>query len=192
MKTIVWDIDDVLNDLMRDWFCRGWLPAHPDCKVTYEDIKENPPHRILNIRLEEYLRSLDAFRAAEGPILEPVPESVGWFHAHGHNFRHIALTSVPLRSAHISAEWVMKHFGKWIRSFNMVPSPRADETIPAYDQNKGEFLEWWGRADLVVDDNTSTIEAAMGLGIQTAMMPRPWNTNPASIPDTFDLIEELF
>ena len=26
MLTIVWDIDDVLNDLMRDWFTESWLP----------------------------------------------------------------------------------------------------------------------------------------------------------------------
>ena len=37
MKTIVWDVDDVLNDLMRDWLTQWWMPAHPETKIDYEN-----------------------------------------------------------------------------------------------------------------------------------------------------------
>ncbi len=47
MKTIVWDIDDVLNDLTRAWFETAWLPAHRECRLTYEELKVNPPHELL-------------------------------------------------------------------------------------------------------------------------------------------------
>ena len=33
MRTIVWDVDDVLNDLMYQWFSRGWQAGAPDCDV---------------------------------------------------------------------------------------------------------------------------------------------------------------
>ncbi len=52
LKTIVWDVDDVLNDLMGSWFFLG-CQDHPECAVTYEDLKEKPPqgsrghHRLL-------------------------------------------------------------------------------------------------------------------------------------------------
>ena len=47
MLTIVWDVDDVLNDLMAVWFRDAWLPKHAACPVRYEEITENPPHRVL-------------------------------------------------------------------------------------------------------------------------------------------------
>ena len=59
MRTLVWDIDDVLNDLMRSWFTEEWLPTHPDCRLAYADLLENPPHRVLGIAEAEYLASLD-------------------------------------------------------------------------------------------------------------------------------------
>ena len=191
MKTIVWDVDDVLNDLMRDWLTQWWMPAHPETKIDYEKIAENPPHRILNIRREEYLQSLDAFRLAEGANMQPVPEALDWFRNHGHRFRHIALTAVPLFAADISAAWVMKHFGEWIRSFNVIPSARENDSSPVYDQTKADYLKWWGRADIFVDDNTENIEGAAAIGIQTVMMPRPWNRNLHSIADAFELVGKV-
>ena len=55
MVTIAWDVDDVLNDLMRHWFKSTWKTTHPECKVIYEDLSENPPRQIL------------------APFCEPVP-----------------------------------------------------------------------------------------------------------------------
>jgi hypothetical protein len=181
MKTIVWDVDDVLNDLMGAWFSEAWLPAHPDCPVRYEQLSENPPHHSLGVPLGEYLDSLDNFRAAHGAELIPNPEVLAWFRLHGHRFRHMALTAVPYRIADIWAAWVIKHFGHWIRSFNYVPSPRSDDAFPSYDANKRGFLIWWSRADIIVDDNTAHIAAAKELGITPLTFPRPWNHGDQSI-----------
>ena len=52
MKTVIWDVDDVLNDLMRCWFEKSWLLSHPECTLTYEDLTQNPPSK------EGYLRWL--------------------------------------------------------------------------------------------------------------------------------------
>ena len=42
MKTIAWDVDDVLNDCMRTWFERTWLPAHPGCAVGLRATRGEP------------------------------------------------------------------------------------------------------------------------------------------------------
>ena len=128
MKTIIWDVDDVLNDLMKEWLDKHWLPSYPDCAIRYEDLIENPPHNILHITIDNYRRSLDEFRMNRGSELRPVMEVHDWFKANGNKFRHIALTAVPLSLAHISAAWVYKYFGTWIRSFNVVPSPTIDRS----------------------------------------------------------------
>ena len=42
MKTIVWDVDDVLNCLTKEWFENYWLKKNPDCKISYSQINKNP------------------------------------------------------------------------------------------------------------------------------------------------------
>jgi hypothetical protein len=191
VKTIVWDVDDVLNGLMRAWFERSWLPQHPDSVLTYQDLRENPPHRVLNISSAEYLHSIDEFRATVGPQLELAPAVLAWFTMHGDKFRHAALTTVPLRAADLWAGWVIKHLGRWIRSFNFVPSPRQSESLPAYDQTKQDFLSWWGPADILVDDNVATIDAAREAGLQVILAPQPWNQAPGSLSDSLDALTGL-
>lgn len=193
MRTIAWDVDDVLNDLMRLWFEQAWLPSRPGCLLQYEDIKENPPHHLLGISLEEYLQSLDAFRfsGAVGQMM-PRPEVLNWFHNYGGQFRHIALTATPLRSAPISAAWVTHHFGCWVRSFNFIPSQRQDEYIPTYDYSKDSFLRWWSKVDVLVDDNAINVNAARALGIQGMLMPQPWNQSKLTTAETLSqLLVEL-
>jgi len=177
MKTIVWDVDDVLNDLMRGWFEQIWRAPHPSCTLNYGDIVKNPPCELLGIRQSDYLCSLDSFRQTDLARLQPVAETLNWFENHGHKCRHIALTSVPLNAAHLSGGWVMQHFGRWIRSFNIVPSPRDGDKAVDYDHTKKEFLNWWGKADFIVDDSEFNIDTARELGVTGILMPRPWNRN---------------
>ena len=94
-------MDDVLNDLMRDWFEWCWRPAHAGTGIRYEDIAENPPDQVLGISRADYLRSLDEFRRAEFERLRPVPDVAAWFGRHGHKCRHLALTAVPLGKANM-------------------------------------------------------------------------------------------
>ncbi len=191
MKTIVWDVDDVLNAQTRVWFEEYWRPAHPDCALSYAQLAENPPHRLLGISLTEYLASLDDFRLAHGSRMEPCAQILQWFHAYGAQFRHIALTAIPLRAADISAAWVLKHFGRWIRTFCFVPSSRAGEVLPAYEADKAEFLCWLGRGELLLDDNPANVESARHAGIPAMLMPQPWNASPLTVAETLAALTEL-
>jgi hypothetical protein len=189
MLTIAWDVDDVLNDLMRIWLREEWLPEHPQCRVCYEDLRANPPQSVLGASLEEYLASLDHFRRSRYAEIEPLAEAAAWFEGYGHAYRHIALTAAPLHAGPVSAAWVLRHYGRWIRSFHFVPSPRPGEALPEYDRSKREFLDWWGKADIVVDDMPANVEAAREIGIRAILMPRPWNGNSATLADAFRELE---
>ena len=180
MRTVVWDVDDVLNDLMYQWFMRAWLPEHPDCRTEYTGLSENPPHAALGVAREEYLASMDAFRKTNAGIhLTPNAEVLEWFAAHGSRFRHIALTARPLETAPEVAAWVMRHFGAWIRCFGVVPT-RPGEGIPMYDRGKGDFLRWLGKGDVFVDDTEENLKQAGELGFKTLTWPQPWNSSKQS------------
>jgi hypothetical protein len=178
MVTIAWDVDDVLNNLMRDWYVNGWKKKHPECRVAFDDISENPPYSILRTTREKYLESLDSFRAsAEYPRLAPVEPVVQWFAGHGNEYRHIAVTRVPVSFAPQSAEWVLRHFGTWIRTYHFVPSPRKTSSVPVYDENKRAFFQWIKNVNVLVDDNEDNIAGATSAGIKGVLYPRPWNSN---------------
>lgn len=192
MLTIIWDVDDVLNNLMYEWFTHQWLPGHPQCNIKYEQIIENPPHNLLGADIGEYLASLDAFRMSEqARQMQPVPEVLAWFVKHGHKCRHVALTATPLIGAGHSAGWVIRHFGQWIRSFNFVPSNREGQCIPVYDRTKADYLKWLGQGDVLIDDSLVNIESAKELGIKCILMPRPWNGACHSISNVLDSLSEL-
>jgi len=190
--TIVWDVDDVLNDLMQSWFERHWLKLHPECLKCYKDITKNPPHQILGVSLGDYLDSLDCFRMSGAfKKLSPINEVLEWFKLYGENFRHIALTAVPLCAAPISSEWILRYFGRWIRFFSFVPSDREQEKIPLYDKTKKELLIWLGKGDIFVDDNMENIKAAESLGMQSILIPQPWNNSKLTLAESLELITKL-
>ena len=190
--TLAWDIDDVLNDLMRNWLEAWWRPQHPDCTLNYEDIKKNPPHQLLGVELDEYLQSIDDFRlSGYYEQMQPNFKVLEWFKKNGSSFRHIALTSVPRIAASVSAAWVIRHFGDWIRTFHFVPSLRLNELLPQYYRSKGDFLRWWGKADILVDDNPDNLAAAQTLGIQTICMPQPWNCSRRTSDETLESLTIL-
>lgn len=189
MKTIAWDVDDVLNDLMRVWFEDFWRPKHPQLELNYEAIKINPPQELLSVSKEEYLASLDDFRLSGlYAKLEPIGEVKEWFEINGAKYRHVALTRVPVAVSNISAMWVMKNFGKWIRSFHFIPSYRKGENPPVYDESKGAYLNYFGKADLLIDDTMENIETAEKARVKTLVFPRPWNNSKMTINIMLDEI----
>ena len=191
MLTIVWDVDDVLNNLMQSWFENTWLRTHPGCNLSYRDIVRNPPGRILGISKSEYLESLDSFRLSkEYSHMKPNESAMCWFFERGRLYRHIALTATPLKTASISAEWVLGHFGKWIRSFSFVPSSRKGEYSPLYDRTKGDYLSWLGKGDVLIDDNMENVEAAKKIGLRTVLMPQPWNNSRQTQAECFGSLLE--
>lgn len=192
MITIAWDVDDILNDLMNVWLISKWLPEHPDCKVSFEQITQNTPEHIIKSTREEYRLSLDAFRLSGAYLqLKPDPEILAWFEEFGGKARHIALTSVPLKAAHISAGWVMRNFGRWIRSFNFVPSPRVNESAPDYGQTKADYLRWLNKIDVLVEDSEENIREAKESGIKGILVGKPWNKSNLSVKDALREINRL-
>jgi hypothetical protein len=175
MKTLVWDVDDVLNDLMRAWFEQGWRAEHAECTAGYADLRSNPPHEALGVTRQSYLDSLDRFRlTAASDALTPDAELLAWFEAHGAKFRHIALTARPLETSPSAAAWVMRHFGRWIRVFAVVPS-RPPAEAPEYDRDKGELLRWLGKGDALIDDTLRNLTDARAVGLEAFTWPQPWN-----------------
>ena len=191
MLTIAWDIDDVLNDLMRTWLEERWKAHHPDCELTYEAVGSNPPHQLIGATLEEYLQSLDAFRLSGAyDRMAPNPDIVAWFQTHGIKYRHIALTAVPRKAAAVSAAWVMRHFGDWIRTFHFVPSPRPDDIATRYERSKGDYLEWLGRVDCFIDDHPDHVRGASAAGVTTFLLSRPWNSGGMGLEKILSSLEE--
>jgi hypothetical protein len=188
MQTIVWDVDDVLNNLMYAWFTGAWMKEHPECGIEYSGLTENPPHFVLGVAREQYLASMDAFRKTEPGIhLAPNAEVLDWFRQYGSRFRHIALTARPLETAPEVASWVMRHFGSWIRCFGIVPTRLGDD-VPIYDRGKGDYLRWLGKGDVLVDDGEENLDQATGLGLRAVTWPQPWNR---STQDTTSTLLEL-
>lgn len=181
MLTIVWDVDDVLNDLMYQWFTCSWRVEAPECSVSFEELGGNPPHEALGITRDAYLNSLDAFRKTEqAQNMQPNAQVLAWLQDHGGDFRHIALTARPLQSAPDAAGWVMRHFGAWIRCVGVVPT-RTPDNVPVYDRTKGEYLKWLRCGDIMVDDSVENILQARSLGMKTFVYPQPWNKSSVSV-----------
>ncbi|HYA42703.1 MAG TPA: hypothetical protein VEF34_15475 [Syntrophobacteraceae bacterium] len=192
MKTIIWDVDDVLNDFMRVWL-DDWSPkAGAPTTFSFDRLTRNPPHELLGISPSEYLASIDDFRlSGRAASLSPSPQIVNWFRRHGDKCHNVALTATPLCAGHVCAEWVMRHFGRWIRSFNFVPSRRPADCSAQFHADKSDFLGWWGKADMVVDDKEENIAGALALGIRAALVPQPWNHSARTLTETLDAITEF-
>lgn len=191
MLTIVWDVDDVLNDLMLQWFHLGWKAEHPDCRLRFAELTRNPPHEVLGIAREEYLASLDLFRNTDaGQHLSPNPEILQWLIERGDRFRHIALTARPLETAPAVSAWVMKHFGAWIRCFGVVPS-RSISGEPVYDRTKGDFLKWLKCGDILIDDADDNVRDAESLGLKTFQVAQPWNKSTLTIARMVSQLSDL-
>lgn len=191
MLTIVWDVDDVLNDLMYQWFTFCWLVENPECKFSYAELSGNPPDEALGIARATYLASLDRFRKSDRAInMQPNAEVLAWMGEHGGRFRHLALTARPLETAPDVAHWVMRHFGAWIRAVGVVPT-RAAADVPVYDRTKGEFLKWLSCGDILVDDSEENVKQAQGLGMKTLLYPQPWNDRALTVTTLLKELTEL-
>ncbi len=191
MRTIIWDVDDVLNDLMYQWFTQGWRQEHPASTGDYGELSENPPHVSLGTTREEYFASMDAFRKTSAAVnLTPNDEVLRWFTAHGGKFRHVALTSRPLETAPEVAAWVMRHFGSWIRCFGCVPT-RLPEDVPRYDQGKGDFLRWFGKGDVLIDDAPQNVKEAAEIGMKALAWPQPWNDSQLTTTEILQTLTDM-
>jgi hypothetical protein len=181
-KTIVWDLDDVLNNLMEAWLEKAWLVEYAGARIRYDELRSNPPLTELATTADEYLASLDRFRlSAVAEELKPHAEILNWFQRFGDRFYHHVLTARPVTTVAPASAWAFKHFGHWIRHFHFVPSSRPGETLPGYERTKGEMLAGFGAADFFIDDSSDNVDAASGLGITAFIFPQPWNRSKTSV-----------
>lgn len=183
MITIAWDIDDVLNNLTE-----AWLATQPS-PPSYHSLIRNPPAELAGLSLDQYLASLDVFRATRYAALRPNAAVLEWFRENGHLAHHVALSAVPRAFASISAAWTLTHFGDWIRSFTFVPSPRTHDSHPTYDTTKGQLLARCNGVDVLVEDSEANALDAQQLGILACLYPQPWN--PAKDASVQDLLARL-
>ena len=188
--TVVWDVDDVLNDLTLAWLARAWEPSRPGDVVAYADLRANPPHELLGIELGDYLASLDRFRAGEGYVaLQPNPRILSWLGDNGERCHHVALTATAFRAAPTTAAWVLRHFGRWIRGFAFVPAARPGEDLPSFDRSKADWIGRLGGVAVLVDDSPANLAAAAAVGAGTVRWPQPWNGDPARPEDALAALD---
>ena len=170
---LVWDIDDVLNRFM--FHCLHRFPT--DKQLKYEDLAVMPPYGLLGISKEQYLATLDSCRPdlyKEGPR----PEIMRFFERHGADFHHVALSAAPVRFAPDSAQWLLRHFGRWIQSCIFIPSPRPGVTVQSQRfRSKGEALLSLGANAALIDDSPLNTADAEKNGCRTMLFPAPWNEN---------------
>ncbi len=174
--TVVWDVDDVLNDLMAAWLEQVWSAGHPDQPTALASVRANPPCELLGIDLGDYQASLDAFRLGDGYAAMPPNAAVlTWLETNGVRCRHVALTATAFRAAPSSAAWVLRHFGRWIREFAFVPAERPGEDLPRYDADKGAWLARLQGPAVLVDDSPANLTMARAAGAGVVRWPQPWN-----------------
>jgi len=189
MKTIVWDIDDVLNDLTRSWFDSVWKRENPEMEMQYEQLTLNPPHELLGMSREAYQCSLDRFRlSSEATEMKPDSSVLNWFNKWGAEYRHIALTARPIKTVSPAVSWLMDNFGEWFEGFGFVPSRRLDEHPKQPDKKKRDFLAWLGKANYFIDDHVENIEGSDELGIRSFIAAQPWNGGNMTVIEILETI----
>ena len=168
---VAWDVDDVLNNFTSDWLM--WS----DTRLPRFEGRFGDPGKWLaqgGISRHEYLRSIDQFRAEMYSQLEPNKETLDWFCSDSSKATHIALTKTPLLFSPIVSNWVMLHFGTWMRGVLVTPSPRASDPPGTSYPTKGAVLSLFHAPVVLVDDSWENLEN-LPLAVRPIIFPRPWN-----------------
>lgn len=174
---IVWDFDDVLFPLTEFWFA-AW-GQKIQAKITrYDQITENPPHKMMEISLNQYLETLDQFRNSEQAQSLPLnPTIFDWLQVNGAFYNHFILTARPLHTIEVAQNWLNNNFPEPLEGFGVVPAERAGQDLTGYYRTKQDYLEGEGiKFDYFIDDNPVTIGAVSKIHrAATVLFPAPWN-----------------
>jgi hypothetical protein len=182
MLHIVFDVDDVLNNLMYSWLQN--FNKSKKTNIKYKELIYNPPYEIIGIDKLIYLNSLDYFRYYYYEDLTPNQKILDWFKENEHKAYFSVLTSTPGAYASIVSNWVFKYFSQWIRTFAFIPSDREGIKLPMYDKLKADWL-YRNHADIFIDDSYINCLDAVYLGVQSFCLKQPWNGG-----DNIDIILE--
>jgi hypothetical protein len=178
---VVWDVDDVLNDLTLEWAAAEGVRLSDGTPPTGD-----PGSWICQqgIELSAYLKSLDAFRARRYATLEPNPAVLSllteWS---GPRATHIAMTATPIVAQSIVASWVMSHFGSWFRAVWFCPSRRPSDPSGIAYTSKGQVIAGFVGRSLLIDDSKVNLGSLMH-GDRGLLFPRPWNSSRGLPPLT--------
>ena len=171
---LIWDIDDVLNELTA--LCIGTTAQKLKPGIKWEELHTNPPLQELECSLDEYRRILDECRDQYLYSRPPCREVLEFFQEWGHLFRSVTLSSSPMHMAPRSAEWVLRHFGSWIQGTIFVPSPRKHVSVAtALFASKAEAVLALG--GILIDDMPINVERVRAAGGEALYFPAPWNEN---------------
>ena len=192
MQTIAWDVDDVLNDLMRVWLDLWWVPSNPQPQVRSAARGKNPPHDLVGTTLMEYQSSLDSFRLwVFFRRMEPIADVRSWSHLPR---RPVSSHRIDRRPAPLTTG--LGGVGDpslraLIRGFHFVPSLRHGEDLPTYDLTKGEYFRRVAHVDVIIDDNRDHVDDARRSGLKAVLFPRPWNRCKSTVPEALDELAKL-
>jgi uncharacterized HAD superfamily protein len=167
LLTIVWDIDETLNSYILELLF--YIRLCTGNSLKFEDIKHYNLTKSLPLSDKECWYYIDQFKfIGKYDKLKPNEKIYEWFLKYGHKANHIALTASSLRTAHISASWLFKNFGQWIRGFHVIPSDRAEKVI-IYDKKKADWLKR-NKTDVYIEDCEKNYKAAKRLGINCLLI----------------------
>ena len=187
---LIWDIDDVLNELMS--LCISTTAQKLKPGIKFEEVKNNPPLPELACSLDEFRNILDQCRDQYLYSRAPRKEIIDFFRIWGEKFRSITLSSAPMSMAPRSSEWVLFHLGSWIQGTIFVPSPRKNviQGATLFASKAEAVLALDG---ILIDDMPINVEAVKAAGGRALYFPAPWNENrDMSIEEFFsELIKEL-
>jgi len=174
-KLVLWDIDDVLNQLMALWLATSAARLNV-MLPSYDNLSQNPPHLLLGVEKEAYLASLDHCRANFLYSQPPREELLDFFREYGGKIRSMTLSCVPVSFAPRAAQWVLEYFGLWLQATLFVPSPRSGITVYSKTfASKAEAALALG--GILVDDNPVLVEQTLTDGGEAILFPAPWNSN---------------
>ncbi len=173
----MWDVDDVLNPLMRDWLEHQKRLESISSTFEYADLINPDFSETLGWPRQNFLVALDEFRLEFQGRLEPNELIQNWFRQnHSMNVKHVALTATPRTVSDISRDWVAQNFGEFIDDFYLAPSARDTDLLPRkrkhdfYMDFKAEYREV-----IAIDDRPDNLSDARDAGISTLCWPQPWN-----------------
>ncbi len=184
---IIWDIDDVLNNFTKEWL--NWYNKQNKKDFLYLNLYENPPCRYINIKIEDYLNSIDCFRKEKFLKLKPRKEIIEWFKKSPvEKIFNIALTSIPEKFIEMSSFWLFKNFKTWIKGFFSVPTIRNSNL----KQNKENIIKLMKKVDIFIDDNEQNVNSIKNFVKHSLIFPAPWNKErKKTIPDFLRELDEI-
>jgi hypothetical protein len=171
---LVWDVDDVLNDLtLRVLEVLGFSTI-----PTPVDLIPDPSKLIesLGIDHDYYIGALDHFRRTRFQELQPNHDVIKWLHSYGERFTCMALTSTPVEFFPVSAMWVMTHFNPWIDTIGCTPSKRPTDPLGMRYVTKGEHLQRLKVPYILIDDSAKNLTSVDPMSGKGMIFPTPWNS----------------